>query len=200
MKADHKRAKLERELNVAQRNLRKAEQAVSNQKADNDVAIHRAEVEHQIAVSKLKKLEERDAPLRVAEARLHLRGSEDGHKEAEEELAQLEMMYAEEDLADKTREIVLNRGRRRLERARTGLANQQTSIENLEKHTLPLETAESRNQVEQKAEALAAARRAAAVNMMDKETAVVTAKNEIARIEQDMAELEKERAMEEAGK
>ena len=46
---------------------------------------------------------------------------------------------AEQELADKTREIVLNRGKRRVDRARERLDLQTRELEALKLHTLPQE-------------------------------------------------------------
>ena len=65
---------------------------------------------------------------------------------------------------------------------------------------LPLETAELRSQADQKADALAAAKRSAEASLMEKETAVVSARNEGTRIEEEIAEVEKEQSNAEAAK
>ena len=67
---------------------------------------------------------------RVSRAELGFQFAQDGAKEAEQELQQLEMMYQEDEFADKTKEIVLERGRRRLERSKRSLAIETDAIAN----------------------------------------------------------------------
>jgi len=187
-----KRAKLARELEIARQKVRKAELALQNQRADDQAAIDKARVERELAEIKLKKFESQDAPHKLAETRLSLKNAQDNLKEQEEELEQLEMMYKEEDLADKTREIVLERGRRRLERARMSLANQQNALQILEQHTQPFELAELRSQVTQKDQALDGARRSAEAKLLEKQIDLWSAQAEVTRMEEELAELDKE--------
>ncbi|MSR45996.1 MAG: hypothetical protein EXS13_02845 [Planctomycetes bacterium] len=65
---------------------------------------------------------ERSRPLAQRKAALEVDTARTALAENEEELVQLELMYAEQDLADKTRELVLARTRRRLEQSRAELA------------------------------------------------------------------------------
>lgn len=57
----------------------------------------------------------------LAASELEVSAMKDGVQDAEEELQQLEQMYGENELADRTAEIVLRRGRRELETTRLEL-------------------------------------------------------------------------------
>lgn len=80
----------------------------------------RAQRELRIAQDDLVHFDEVELARRQAETELELRGSADGLRETREELAQLEMMYGDAALGDATAEIVLERTRRRLQRAEEG--------------------------------------------------------------------------------
>ena len=187
-----KRARLARELAIAAEKVKKAHLAQTHQRAEDQDKITRKNTERELAATKLADFEEHNAPQRIEEARLALHRAEDWVKEAEEELAQLEMMYAEEDLADKTREIVLERGRRRLERARRELDLQRTALANLEKHDLPREAAELRAQATDKASELENLERTAETNLLDKQIAVMEAEAEVTRLREEIDELDEE--------
>ena len=62
--------------------------------------------------------------------------------EAQQELEQLELMYSEEEFADQTKEIVLERGRRRLERTQRDLELRRADFATLQEQTLPVERRE----------------------------------------------------------
>jgi hypothetical protein len=187
-----KRARLARQMAIAAEKVKKARLAQAHQQAEDQDKVARKRTERELAATKLEDFEEHNAPQRIEEARLALHRAEDRVKEAQEELAQLEMMYAEEDLADKTREIVLERGRRRLERARRELELQRTALANLEEHDLPREAAEMRAQATDKASELENLQRTAETNLLDKQIAVMEAEAEVARLEEEIEELDEE--------
>jgi hypothetical protein len=189
-KIKRKHAKLVRELQIANEKKKKAMMGLDYQRTANREAVEKAEFELDLAQEKLQSFERQDAQLRLEKARLALLRSRDRLKESEEELQQLEMMYAEEDLADKTREIVLERGRRRLERARKDLAIQERSLKVLETVTLPHEKKELQSKMVAKTHAVSAASRKANVDLMDKQIALVTAESEIERIKGEIAQAE----------
>lgn len=185
-----KRAKLVRELAIAKEKVTKAQLAIAHQDAGDAESMSKAEVEHELALKKLGNFDERDAPARLEKAGLDLRRSQDRLQEAEEELAQLEMMYTENDLADKTAEIVLRRGKRRIQRSRADLAIKQKGLQTLEQRTLPLEGEELRSTLSQKMHAIENARRQTASNALDKRIELMSAEAEIARIEAEIAEID----------
>lgn len=189
-----KRNKLQRELVVANEKLRKAKTASDAQAAEDRAAAEKTLASKQLADKKLADFQEQQAPLRLSRGQLDLARAEDYAKESEEELVQLEMMYKEEDLADKTREIVLNRGRRRLERAKTGLAIQVRDLKHLQQQTLVLEAEELRVTALDKSNEAAKTQRDTQSNLLDKQIEVLSAEMEITRIEEDLAALEEEAA------
>lgn len=57
--------------------------------------------------------------------------------QAQDELAELEAMYQAEEFAKSTKELVIKRGRQRLELAQRSLAVSKTGLDLLKEHTLP---------------------------------------------------------------
>jgi hypothetical protein len=114
-------ARLERQLHIATERAGVARAQEQAQGAASALAVARVESELKDLTDQLAQLEQFDMPARVAKAKLGLSVSRDQLAEQEEELAQLEMMYKDADLADKTREIVLQRGKRRVKSAKERL-------------------------------------------------------------------------------
>lgn len=192
-KKANERAKLDRDLAVAERKLVKARLALEHQRAKDQAAIDTATAELDIARNKLKDFTENQAPVRLEQAKLNLKSAQDYLMEAEEELEQLELMYKEDDLADKTREIVIQRAKRRIERQQWQLKIRQQELHNLEQQTLPLEERDLRHAQHQKAEALAEAERSAEANQLEKTIAVLSAEAEVAHLQAQLAEKELEK-------
>jgi hypothetical protein len=138
----------------------------------------RKEKELELARSELEQFEANDAPNRLAKAKLDLQRRRDALTEQKEELAQLEMMYEHEDLADKTREIVLQRGRRRVERAQDELAIEESESTALEAKTLPRERAKLVLEIEVKKQELDTTQSETEVTMLEKRLALRTAEGE----------------------
>ncbi len=138
----------------------------------------RKEKELELARAELAQFEESDAPNRVAKARLDLQRRRDALTEQTEELAQLEMMYEHEDLADKTREIVLQRGKRRVERAQTELAIEEHDCAALEARTLPRERAKLALEIEIKTRELEESKGDAEATQLEKRLALRSAEKD----------------------
>ena len=131
----------------------------------------------------------RTAPNRVETARLDLTRSEDRVQDAEEELHQLEIMYGEDDFAEKTKEIVLERGRRRLERSRVSFELQRQRFATLTEKTIPREISEHELSLERKAKALEKTQRSVEAARVDKDIELRTSRSEIMNQEADLEAL-----------
>lgn len=193
-KADRaiKRAKLMRDLQIAREEVAKVQASMQDQEASSKENLEKAASERELVARRLREFEEKHVPVRLDRSRLDLQGTRDYVKESEEELAQLEMMYAEADLADKTREIVIERAKRRLERARRSLDIQTRDSENLERATIPVEREDLRLQLMQKDQALEQARRQAAADARAKRIELMRAQSEVERILAEQEQLERE--------
>lgn len=190
--ASTKRAALERELPIAREKLVRARANVEAETASGTGLVAKAAAQLALSEAELKTFDERTSPTRLARAKLDLRGGRDGHEEAVEELAQLEMMYKDHELADMTKEIVIRRARRRLEMTKERLALQEGDVKTLEERTLPQERAKLVLDVEEKRREVERARRGAESGLHEKRIALMSAESEVARVEGELAALAKE--------
>ena len=143
---------------------------------------------------KFKTFLEKSRPERLNRAELGLQMQQDGAREAGEELAQLEMMYKEDQFADKTKEIVLERGRRRLERARRSLEIETGASELLKGETLPLEQLEQEIAIRDKQIAMERAVRDFEASMIDLKLGVMAGETEILRLEDELEDAHRDLA------
>lgn len=187
-----KLAKLERDQNIAGEKLAKARMSEAHAATDQKTALAGAEKELTLETARMKKFSEREVPNRIAWAELRLTQTQDRVKDSEEELHQLELMYAEEDFADQTKEIVLDRSRRRVERSHRDLELRHEDHAILIEKTIPLELAEREQKVRQKELALNKAQRDAKASEADKRISLMSAESEIVRVGVDIEALKEE--------
>jgi hypothetical protein len=183
-----KKAQLELQVPIERNKVTRAKMDVEAAKRSSTAAIDKAKAELALAEEARKRFVEIEAPLKEAREQLDLQEAQDSLADNREELEQLEMMYKEDDLADKTKEIVLRRGKRRLERSEDRL-----KLQERERASLPGELEQSRIKLEQavtdKKVELERAQRAADGEALEKETALLSAQAELARVEAELAEL-----------
>ncbi len=173
---DHDPAALRDKLQVARLQLATAEQR-------EETSRMRKEKELELQKAELAQFDESDAPSRLAKANLDLARRRDALAEQQEELAQLEMMYEQQDLADKTREIVLQRGKRRVERAQEELAIVERDTKTLESRTLPRERGKLALEVEVKERELQESKGEGEATLLEKRLAVRSAEDALAAAE-----------------
>ncbi len=129
-------ADLEHAIHIAELDLEKArvetEGAVSAAATRLEVARLEAQ---EVELSAEAFAAERE--VKLDEARLALDRSAGRAKDAELELAELEAMYADEEFAEKTKELVITRGRREMEFAQRALELAQRRLERLQNVELP---------------------------------------------------------------
>jgi hypothetical protein len=170
---DRDPAALRDKLEIARLQLATAEQRA-------ETARLRKEKELELGKAELAQFDESDAPNRLAKAKLELVRRRDALAEQQEELAQLEMMYEQQDLADKTREIVLLRGKRRVARAQEELAIAERETAALESRTLPRERGKLALEVEAKERELVESKSDTEANLLEKRLAVRSAEDALA--------------------
>jgi len=140
--------------------------------AQDVVALDAATREQRLAAEDLARFRSQEKPHRLAEDTLDVQQVADGLLDAREELAQLEMMYSESQLGDATAEIVLNRSKRRLERAQERYRLRVERSDELKTVTLPRDE-ETRVQAERtKSVALENLRRAQEKSRLEREAAL----------------------------
>ncbi|MSR63743.1 MAG: hypothetical protein EXS08_15055 [Planctomycetes bacterium] len=173
------------ERDIAQSKVRVAELELEHaRKASGEEQAQKAG-ELGLATAELGQFDEVDAPERSAREALALTRSQDALLEQEEELAQLELTYAEVDLADKTREIVLQRNHRRVERAKSELTLAERGFAQLQQNTLPRERAKLALAVAEKTAALESTQRSAEIDMLEKQVALAEARAAFEKLEKE---------------
>jgi hypothetical protein len=169
----------QRDLAAAQDKLliAKLQLGLAERRAETSRARKQAELE--LARAELTQFDECDAPSQIAKTKLDLTRRRDALAEQQEELAQLEMLYEKQDLADKTREIVLQRGKRRVERAQEELAIAGRDAATLESRSLPRQRAKLALEVEAKTREFEDLKPEAEAALLEKRMAVRAAEAEL---------------------
>ncbi|UCF34255.1 MAG: hypothetical protein JSV78_02920 [Phycisphaerales bacterium] len=197
-KNERKLARLQRELDVARRALEKARLDLEYTEITTQEAITEAQKQLDLSVERFENFKTKAAPMRIAQSEQRLQRTRDALQESEEEVAQLELMYGQEDFADKTKEIVLERGKRRLQRTRESLTLTEQEFDNLTTFTIPIETREHELRVVDKQQTVEKAERHKLLTLIDKQIAVINAEMKIEQLESDIEDLTEE--MEEVAK
>jgi len=186
-KQDDDREALVRKLELAQARLavKEMEMAASAQQHSDRVGFAKTEVN--MAQAKLAVFRDSIAPQRLASERLNLLSAQDRAQQAADELAQIEIMYKDQDLDDLTAEFVVTRGRRNAERAAQRIEIQASSLARLEQHELPHE---------ERSLALAAEKASSSLRKLKSDGVIETKRNELALTESrnGIADLEKQLA------
>ncbi len=189
-----KKDELKRKIEIARIKIEVTKAVVKSFEIETELELNKAKTEKDLAERELKQFSDVDMPRRLEESKLGIQESKDYVQDSKDELAQLEDMYKDGDLADKTREIVLQRGRRRVERANKRLALQEVEAQSLEKYKLPLEKEKLSLALKEKVDALQKAERDAAKEKLEKKIATIEAEAELANLEMELADIEKEKA------
>lgn len=184
-----RRAELERRLEIASLNLAKAQIEIELGQLKYRDAIARADTDFVLAKKRLQVFERMTAPNRRARAELDLQLAEDNVAEAQDELYQLELKYSAEEAADRSREIVIERARRRLERAQRDLELRREEFKTLTEVLLPLEQEELAFIGEQKKRAALQVQRDDEGPSLDRKMAVLSAEAEVQRLEEELRQL-----------
>jgi hypothetical protein len=185
-----KRGSLERKLRIARAKVEQAALDGSAQEADSKQAIDHARGDLEIATAKLAQVRDIDGPNRVAQAELALQQARDAAEEAAEELKQIEIMYEEQDLADRTAEFVINRGKRNAERRAQHIEIEARALRALREHEIVREQAALELDVARKRAALEKAERDASTGRLGKAIARMAAEAEAAELEEQLAQLD----------
>lgn len=183
-----KAAKHVRDVELARRKLTQARLEQEADEKKHRAAIDQSGRELSLADEALEQFTLYESPMRVKKAELELKEQEDGLAENLEEFEQLKLMYAEQDLADKTRELVVHRTERRIEQKRKELELARTTLEQLKTGDLAQERAKLALEVSEKQHAADAAQLDAYVAANEKALAVLSAEHDLADAEADVAD------------
>lgn len=175
---------LETKLEIAAGKLEKANLDLQSAEISAEVGIARAEAELKLARERLKQFDELDMPARLAQNQLNLTRSRDRAQEAADELAQIEIMYEEQDLEDRTAEFVVSRGRRNAERQQEQIKISEKQARSLEQFTIPMERKRIELDVKSKTDALDKARRSRTSDLLSKRLSLMSAEMELKKAQQ----------------
>jgi hypothetical protein len=154
--------------------------AVDN--AERDLATTKAE--HDNFVNVLK-------PLEVAERMLALDGSKQRVVESEQEMKELEGMYAKEDFAGSTKELVLTRGKSHLDMAKRDLDLDKQRVEQMNAFDHPKKEHDLNAAVERATQGAAEAHAKQDKGALEHKLTLLKAEHGIEDLEREIAKLEK---------
>ena len=186
------RKSLEGQLEIARSKLLQAELEQASAEQSSNAGIDRAKVELELAQARLTQLVELDGPNRLERARLSLKAAGDRAQEAADELAQIEIMYEEQDLQDRTAEFVVSRGRRNAERQAAMIKLEEQSLVSLEMHTLPQELKKFQLDVQHKQDDLSDAQAKLESTRIAKQIAVLSAHQELQKLNLELEQLDRQ--------
>jgi len=188
-KDETKRESLERKLAIAKLRLDHAGMEQKKGAMTSKEAVEFAQEELEMAQAEQAQFEQLDSPNRRARSELDLKRARDRTAEAAEELAQLKIMYDEQDLQDMTAEFVINRGKRNAERAELSLEIQEREFQSLTAHEMPRKLRKLQLGVARKAGALQKAKSDAEAGRVQAEISLLKASSDILELEQELEKL-----------
>ena len=140
--------KKERELAYAQMELDIAKLGAAADERESDNSVKDATLKLESARKDQANFLDLDKPSQVAGSQLSLDRSQQSMEESRQELAELEAMYKQEEFAELTKELVLSRGKKRLEFSQRGYELAKKGQEELLGHDLPKKEKELAQAVE----------------------------------------------------
>jgi hypothetical protein len=187
---DRKRERLSSSLAVAELKQQRTQMQATRATEDKATALVASRRALVLAEKALRLHDDRTAPQRIARSEQSLLRSQDRISESEEELQQLEMMYAEEEFADQTKEIVLERSRRRLARSRRDRELQQADSTVLTEKTLPRDREALAHAVKDKQRAVAKAEHDIEVTRLSQEIDALNTAAELTKLRNEIEDLD----------
>lgn len=152
---DAERTRAELDYRTAELGMIAAEVELKNRQEEASARLARIEFDHAKAKFDLDYWNEYGHADELKRAEMGLQGHVDGIADQEEELRQLEELYAGNEMASESQKIVLERARRRLQRAKESYEIAKHGHEYTIKHALP-RTDWERNEAFKRADALLA--------------------------------------------
>ncbi|MBI1381850.1 MAG: hypothetical protein GC161_12275 [Planctomycetaceae bacterium] len=167
------------ELSEAKAELRLAELQRESELAEAEAKLKFAAEDLEDARKELAAFTGAERGFEQQESQLGLDAARNRLTDAEAELGELEAMYAGDDFAEITKELVLSRGRRSLEMAQRGLALTEAKHTLLTSHTLPSKQRELEREVLEAELALAEAKRGLERTKLEVEQALAKAQKNL---------------------
>jgi hypothetical protein len=176
-----------RKVEVLKRKIELGELELAALAARQGPALVAARTELALAEGELTTFRDFDRPTRLGTAALDLRGTTDRAQEAADELAQIQVMYAEQDLDDLTAEFVVARGRRQAERAAERIKLEEQELARLTDRTLPAEEQKLALAVDRARAGVADTERSNEIERRNKELALDDLRFELAQLQKKLA-------------
>lgn len=176
-------------LKVAEKKLAQVKLQAASELAAKERDLAFSDLELQMARAKLELYTSIEMPNKLAQAKLDLQRMRDNAQERADELAQIEVMYNESELDDKTREFVLQRGKRQAESSARQLEIAERNLTVTEKHDLPREKARLELEVSKKASELDKAKAALEADRIEREIRLLNAETELAKAQNELKQL-----------
>lgn len=187
------------QLELAKIKLDRATMDADQQRIDGAAAVEKAKFELSVATKARDHFVNVEMPQKTARAQLDLQQAKDSLSEQEEELQQLELMYSKDELGDKTKEIVLARSKRRLERLRQNLGLQQKDLDDLVNVQQPDQLRKLEAAVTDKTGDLRRSEFGLRSGQIDKDMAVKAQQNEVNKLGREIEKSKQKAARPEAG-
>lgn len=185
---------LERKLVVSRSELEKLKVEQMLQRKRNERAVKEAEAALDLKKKRFDNFVSEEVSLKIQASVNELDELKNELRSAEEELQQLEMMYAEDDLGDKTKEIVLDRSRRALVLKRDELKLKERKHTFLVDREIALETEELQAELEEATGKLDEAGGQVELEKMEMQIRLDQAEFELKSLQAKMDKLKREKA------
>ncbi len=194
--AEHaaKVAKKKHEIAIAELELQIARMKNEDAERDVQIAMQKAERELTDARTALQIYRDVESTIAAEQRTLSVDRSRGRMEDDQAELAELEAMYAQEDFAQSTKEIVLTRGRRSLEHSRRALQIDEAEAQLEKTHEHPKKLRDLERAAEKAERELAKTRRDAELGTLERRVKLEKAEFGLSELQRELEKLEKEGA------
>jgi hypothetical protein len=173
-------------LTIAEKRLEQTRLQGEADHASKERDVEFAATELEFAKAKLEQFKAIEMPNRIAEAQLDLQRVRDSAKERADELAQIEAMYSEQKIDDKTKEFVLERGRRQAEAGAKQVEIAVRRHELATQHEIPREFARLQLDLAKKTSELEKARIGLQTSRIEREIKQLSAEGELTKARNEL--------------
>jgi multidrug resistance efflux pump len=160
--------------------------------AGESIQKERVERDAREAAERLKYFSEVEMALELADLELNKAWAEDSIADQKEELDQIEKMYKSEELTNATRDIVLKRAQRSLERSKTRYELFMKRYERIKSHDLPRQLEDWTIGARERAHGLESWMKTSPIQKADRETNLARTTTAVRQQEENLAKLRKD--------
>lgn len=182
------------ELASARVQLERVTEEIKLAAAGDALQKERVEREAKESAERLKHFTDVEMKLQLQELDLNRTWSEDYIADQKEELDQIEKMYKSEELTNATRDIVLKRAQRNLERTKTRHDIFMRRYERIRNHDLPLQLEEWQLGARERAHGLESWNKTSPIQRADRENNLARSTTAVRQQEENLAKLRKDEA------